>query len=191
MWGHFILSKATKSRQNTKRGIGELAFQAQTTPIPLLTPTFCGLIFFYNSLRFTCPHLCCAESLPHHRIDCPILLNHPSGKQEFYPERKLFKRGLCPITTGYVQNETLPCLINYDLQRSRCVKALPFGCCAALTHPDPADMIQTSSQSLSAAQILSPSRHILWLLFVELILVTATQNLKRISNRMRLSRNKR
>ena len=106
--------------------------------------------------RFTCPHLCCAESLPHHRIDCPILLNHPFGKQEFYPERKLFKRGLCPITTGYGQNETLSCLIDYDLQRSGCVKALPFGCCAALTHPDPADMIRTSKQSLSAVQILSP-----------------------------------
>ena len=38
--------------------------------------------FFYNSLRFTCPHLFCAESTPHHRIDCPILLNRPSGKQE-------------------------------------------------------------------------------------------------------------
>ena len=45
MWGHFILSKATKSRLNTKRGIGELAFQAQTTPIPLLTPTYRGLVF--------------------------------------------------------------------------------------------------------------------------------------------------
>ena len=75
-------SKATKSRLNTKRGIGELAFQAQTAPIPLLTPTFRGLIFFYNSLRFTCPHLFCAESTPHHRIGCPILLNRPSGKQE-------------------------------------------------------------------------------------------------------------
>ena len=40
---------------------------------------------------------------------------------------------------------------------------------------------------LGAARILSPSRHILWLLFVELILVTAAQNPKRISDLMRLS----
>src|SRR5699024_8988594 len=96
----------------------------------------------------------------------------------------------CSFTTGYGQNETLSCLIDYDLQRSGRVKALPFGCCAALTHPDPADMIQTSKQSLSVARISPLSRLILWLLFVELILVTAAQNLKRISNRMRLSRNK-
>ena len=63
---------------------------------------------------------------------------------------------MCIFITGYGQNETLSCLINYNLQRSGCVKALTFGCCAALTHPDPVDMIQTSRQSLSAAQTLSP-----------------------------------
>ena len=62
---------------------------------------------------------------------------------------------MCSFTTGYSQNETLSCLIDYDLQKSGRVKALPFGCCAALTRPDPADMIQTSRQSLSTAQTLS------------------------------------
>ena len=60
---------------------------------------------------------------------------------------------MCIFTTGYGQNKTLSCLIDYNLQRSGRVKALPFGCCAALTRPDPADMIQTSKQSLSVAQI--------------------------------------
>ena len=112
--------------------------------------------FFYNSLRFTCPHLCCAESLPHHRTDCPILLNRLSGNRRFFAEGKLLKKRLCSFTTGYGQNETLSCLIDCDLQRSGRVKALPFGCYAALTRPDPADMIQTSKQSLSVVRIPPP-----------------------------------
>ena len=61
MWGHFILSKDMKIQLKTKRGIGELAFQAQTTPIPLLTLAFNILIFFNNSLRFTFTYLLCAR----------------------------------------------------------------------------------------------------------------------------------
>ena len=162
-------SKATKSRLNTKRGIGELAFQAQTAPIPLLTPSFRGLIFSII-LSDSPAHIFAVQNhLPiTESTDQYFWIARPENRK-FYPEKKLFKRGLCPITTGYGQKETLSCLIDYDLQRSGRVKAWPFGCCAALTRPDPADMIQTSKQSLSAAQLLSPYRHILWLLFVELI----------------------
>ena len=149
-------SKATKSRLNTKRGIEELAFQAQTTPIPLLTPTFRGLVF--STILSDSPahifamqnHLPITESTTQY-----FWIAHPENRR-FSSDGKLFERGLCSFTTGYGQNETLSCLIDYDLQRSGRVKALPFGCCAALTRPDPADMIQTSKQSLSAAQILSP-----------------------------------
>ncbi|HJD41663.1 MAG TPA: hypothetical protein H9910_01435, partial [Candidatus Mediterraneibacter quadrami] len=84
------------------------------------------------------------------------LMNKAVRKNKRFPLKKGIAEEICIFITGYGQNETLSCLINYNLQRSGGVKALPFGCCAALTHPDPADMIQTSRQSLSAAQIPPP-----------------------------------
>ena len=117
-------SKATKSRLNTKRGIGELAFQAQTAP--------------------------------NHRIDCPILLNHPSGKQKIISWRQAVWEGLMSFYNRLRSEWDFVLLDWLWSAGSRRVKDLPFGCCAALTRPDPADMIQTSRQSLSAVRIPSP-----------------------------------
>ena len=185
-------SKATKSRLNTKRGIGELAFQAQTAPIPLLTPTFCGLIFFYNSLRFTCPHLCCAESRPHHRIDCPILLNRLFGKQKIFCWREAAE-----VETVFFYNRLrsewdfvlLDRLWSAEI-RARQGLALwvlrsldaPWSCrydtdkqAKPLCGPDPEPL---------------PTQFRTCLLFMELNRRTQVQNLRRISDWMRLSRNK-
>ena len=123
--------------------------------------------------------------------------------RKFYPEKKLFKKGLCPITTGYGQNETLSCLIDYDSEwdfvlldwlwsaeiRARqglalwvlCSLDAPWSCrydtdkqTKPLCGPDPEPL---------------PTHFRTCLLFMELNRHTQVQKLRRISDRMRLSRN--
>ena len=79
-------SKDMKTQLKAKRGIGELAFQAQTTPIPLLTLTFHILIFFNNSFRFTFTYLPCVRIVSRYNINSLILLkqNRTNRERTFY-----------------------------------------------------------------------------------------------------------
>ena len=185
-------SKVTKSRLNTKRGIGELAFQAQTAPIPLLTPTFCDLIFFYNSLRFTYPHLCCAESLLHHRIDCQILLNRPFGKRKIFCRRKAVEEEIV-FFYSRLRSEWNFVLLDWLWSaeiRARQGLALWVLCSLDAPWSCRYDTDKQTKPLCGSDPEPLPTHFRTCLLFMELNRHTQVQNLRRISDRMRLSRNK-